>query len=559
MEFYPKYSDTLDKYSTGVLENRDGDYFVSESLVVNNRGLDGDLVYYDPICKNVTGISERKLGKIVGVLRLDDNKRYGYNKKNVPYVKFSSVSGKYPDFIVPCKLRSKSAQYVVISFNRWNTSDKHPVGQIEEYLGDVSDEYSTIRMLFAKVGIRLSGKKMSYSSIDLSGGREIDYRTFSIDPVGCRDIDDAFHFTRLGNGDVEIGIHIANVARQMVFMNTHQYSSIYYRNGRQDNMLEDKYSFDNFSLVDGQKRLALSLVITVRDGIEVSREFRESVVKNTALSYDEVNSKEMNGMNGSKCRQSRELLEFSREYYNEPEMTAQKMVERYMIMYNSAVAEKLYMCNPQGTILRTHQGSLGGESLETITDSRLMEFLNRRKMEAAVYAIAPEDTRHLTLGLEFYTHATSPIRRYVDIINQHMIIASIDAGYTWSCDSFKVEIDAINTFNKSLRKFYNYYKKLEIVHSGRLDEHRDFDAYIVSIKGVKLTIWIPDLEITHNVNVISSKLLVAGDIIFDSTESCVTVNERSYNVYDKISVIITPRPSECVFNRKLHVSILELE
>ena len=558
MEYYPKYSDTLGKYSTGVLENRDGDYFVGESLVVNNRGLDGDIVYYDPIRKNVTGISERKLGKIVGVLRLDDNKRYGYNKKNVPYVKFSSVSGKYPDFIVPCKLRSKSAQYVVISFNRWNTSDKHPVGQIEEYLGDVSDEYSTIRMLFAKVGIRLSGKKMSYSSsIDLSSGRKIDYRTFSIDPDGCRDIDDAFHFTRFGNGDVEIGIHIANVARQMVFMNTHQYSSIYYRNGRQDNMLEDKYSFENFSLVDGEKRLALSLVITIRDGNEVSREFRESVVKNTALSYDEVNS--MNEMNGSKCCQARELLEFSKEFFGEGEMTAQKMVEEFMLLANSAVAEKLFACNPQEVILRTHQGSMDGDSSGTITDSRLMEFLNRRKMEAAVYAIAPEDTRHLTLGLDFYTHATSPIRRYVDIINQHMIISSIDADYTWSRDSFKIDIDAINTFNKSLRKFYNYYKKLEIIHSGRLDEHRDFDAYIVGIKGVKLTIWIPDLEITHNVNVVSPKLLVAGDIMFDSNESCVTVNERSYNVYDKILVTVTPRPSECVFNRKLHVSILEFE
>ncbi len=50
-------------------------------------------------------------------------------------------------------------------------------------------------MLYAKVGIRLSGKKMNYNSTDLSSGKEIDYRTFSIDPVGCRDIDDAFHFT----------------------------------------------------------------------------------------------------------------------------------------------------------------------------------------------------------------------------------------------------------------------------------------------------------------------------------------------------------------------------
>ena len=114
-------------------------------------------------------------------------------------------------FRVNCEVNPPN---VVISFNRWNTSDKHPVGQIEEYLGDVSDEYSTIRMLFAKVGIRLSGKKMSYSSIDFPSNKKIDYRTFSIDPAGCRDIDDAFHFTGPQNGDVEIGIHIANVVNK---------------------------------------------------------------------------------------------------------------------------------------------------------------------------------------------------------------------------------------------------------------------------------------------------------------------------------------------------------
>ena len=557
MEYYPNHVENTSDFNTGILEYRDSGYFINDSLVVNNRGLHGDLVYYDAIRKNVTGISKRKLSKIVGVLRLDDNKRYGFNKKNVPYVKFTSVSGKYPDFIVPCKLRSKVAQYAVISLNRWNTSDKHPVGQIEEYLGDVSDELSTIRMVFAKVGIRRGGKKVGYHPFEFLSNKKIDYSTFSIDPLGCRDIDDAFHFTRHENGNVEIGIHIANVARQTTFMDIHQYSSIYYRNGRQDNMLEDRYSFDNFSLVDGQKRLALSLIIKVKGGTIVSREFRESIVKNTALSYDEAN--EMNGMNGSKCRQSRELLEFSREYYNEPEMTAQNMVERFMILYNTSVAEKLFKCNPMETILRTHQGSIVGEQQETTSDAQLFSFLKRRQMEAAVYAVAPEDTRHKTLGLEFYTHATSPIRRYVDIINQHMIIASINPDYSWSRDSFKVDIDAINSFNKSLRKFYNHYKKLEIIHSGRLEEHRDFNAYIVGIKGVKLTIWIPALEITHKMNIVSPKLLVAGDIKFNSTGSCVTVNERSYNMYDSIRVIITPRPSECVFNRKLHVSILEFE
>ena len=113
-------------------------------------------------------------------------------------------------------------------------------------------------------------------------------------------------------------------------------------------------------------------------------------------------------------------------------------------------------------------------------------------MEAAVYAIAPEDTAHRTLGVDFYTHATSPIRRYIDIINQHMIISTIDSEYSWSKEDFEIDIEAINSFNKSLRKFYNFYKKLEIIHSGCLEGNSDYEAYIEVLFGIKAELWIPN-------------------------------------------------------------------
>lgn len=34
---------------------------------------------------------------------------------------------------------------------------------------------------------------------------------FSIDPPGCKDIDDALHVRSLSNGNFEIGVHIADV------------------------------------------------------------------------------------------------------------------------------------------------------------------------------------------------------------------------------------------------------------------------------------------------------------------------------------------------------------
>lgn len=37
----------------------------------------------------------------------------------------------------------------------------------------------------------------------------------SIDPPGCKDIDDALHARDLPNGNIEVGIHIADVAYYM--------------------------------------------------------------------------------------------------------------------------------------------------------------------------------------------------------------------------------------------------------------------------------------------------------------------------------------------------------
>ena len=557
MEYYPKHADELSQYSTGKLEYKNGEYYIDSDIVANNRGLHGDTVYYDQTSKSIMGIHSRSGEKFVGVLRLDDNKRYGFNKKNLPYVKFSSVSGKYPDFIVPCKLRSREARYCIISLNRWDTRDKHPVGQIEEYLGEVSDEYSTVKMLLAKVGIRRTGRRIEYNQIPDIQSLEPDYHTFSIDPQGCRDIDDAFHFKKYTTGETEIGIHIANVARHLKSAKLPFFSSIYYRNGEQDNMIGNDWSYNICSLVNGEHRMALSLIIKFRGDCIVSKKFQECIVKNTALSYNEANSE------SCKAPGVRDLLEFSRDYFGEPDLNAQKMLEKFMIIYNSSVASKLYYSNPDDVILRTHQGQKDIKRI-TSTHIALDEFINRRQMEAAIYAIAPEDTAHKTLGLDFYTHATSPIRRYVDIINQHMLISCIDKSYTWSKEDFLVDVDEMNAFNKSLRKFYNHYKKLEIIHSGILgsgsgsgSELMEFEAFIVGIKGVKLEIYIPELDITHKTQIISPKLLMAGDVKFSSGETWTIVNDAEYSLYQRIQVSITPRPSECVFNRKLHVCIIE--
>ena len=56
------------------------------------------------------------------------------------------------------------------------------------------------------------GKNLEIPIDDLENKRKILGKLHSIDPEGCLDIDDAFHFKN-NKDNIEIGIHIADVSR----------------------------------------------------------------------------------------------------------------------------------------------------------------------------------------------------------------------------------------------------------------------------------------------------------------------------------------------------------
>ena len=102
----------------------------------------------------------------------------------------------------------------------------------------------------------------------------------------------------------------------------------------------------------------------------------------------------------------------------EEDLPATKMVEHFMLMY-MLNAETLFAYNKQ-TILRSHKKT--PQSLIDKSTPELNEFINRLKQNGAKYVIdhdgGSDSIIHESLGFAYYTHATSPIRRYVDIINQ---------------------------------------------------------------------------------------------------------------------------------------------
>ena len=115
-------------------------------------------------------------------------------------------------------------------------------------------------------------------------------------------------------------------------------------------MLSDKYSFDICSLGNGEPKYALSLILNYENNIIVSKKFIKTVICNKSKSYNDVDNIIKNKIQGPIF----DLYKFTRTLTNNFDLVSTKLVEYYMLLYNSLFAEILYKYS-NNTILRVHK------------------------------------------------------------------------------------------------------------------------------------------------------------------------------------------------------------
>jgi exosome complex exonuclease DIS3/RRP44 len=571
MEFFPSHIsqstievDTCIRSSklvakNGILADLEG------NEVINNRAIHGDIAYIKD--SNVVGIKRRSQQHIVGILQLNKNQKYGFTKRGIPIIKFTPLSNKFPTFMVPSKSKERKALYCVITLNKWEQTNKVPIGQIEKIIGPVGDKSSETESILYKNSIFPRRVKLVTREITTPTS-ELVYDTFSVDPEGCRDIDDAFH-VKIDENRVEIGIHIADVASRLNLekLDINFFSSIYLDDG-QINMLPDKLTFDEASLGNGDIKRAISLIINYDFNKKsntyslIDFKFASCQVRNKALTYKKADKKIAKGDFSLKV-----LYDIAKQYSGiEDSITpipATKIVEYFMLLYNTMTAETLYKVNP-ATILRRH---VKANVKEESHPEELSKYLVRIQQNAAAYVRGdmvenPSQLSHQSLGFNYYTHATSPIRRYADIINQINILHTLDSKHRNFMVTNPMNITAINDFNKNLRKFYNNYKKLKLVFSSCSFEGKIYSAFITEIKEYKIKIFIPELDIDHFVRISSKKLskldfVQVGERDSLDTFKSVIVMGQLLEKYNEIKIAITVLPNEQLFNNKIYCQMVD--
>lgn len=405
--------------------------------ICNNRALEGDTVYYDN--DKVTGIVKRYQHLIVAILDIGNLKIYGNNKKGLRYYRVQPLDRHYPDFKVASSYKNQDAKeiYVTVKFIEWTADMETPHGSIETIIGPVTDSLAQERALLYKHNLRY--KKYSEDlniEISTKQSRPVYTNAIAVDPVNCQDRDDAYHID-----DEYYYIHIVDMTvylqhnSPLDLLVRERLTSIY---GDQTyHMLPDK-------LV---KKASLSgtgpfYVLTMR----LTKDFEfVDLCPSTLMFVD------------------------PQHYDDHIYHKSHDFIELLMIKYNTYVADMF----KESLLLRTQ---------EPKDKSSWPEEYRFLLENSAQYSV--EDQGHSALGLRRYTHATSPMRRYADILVQRLLCNQ-------KIENLSALVQRINNKNVAIKRFYRDLETIRLWRLLKRDNNEDLEVVPINVDTDKLVLYIP--------------------------------------------------------------------
>lgn len=163
----------------------------------------------------ITQVIERKQKEFIG--RIEVNREYAFfipeSEKALPYF-FISLTDLN---------QAKDGDKVIASMTSWEDEEKRPQGKVIEVITQEKEGDLAMKEILIKHGFSIQfsddvieeSERIPDMVKDSKYPDRKDLRdvlTFTIDPADAKDFDDALSFRKLKNGDVEVGIHIADVS-----------------------------------------------------------------------------------------------------------------------------------------------------------------------------------------------------------------------------------------------------------------------------------------------------------------------------------------------------------
>ena len=280
---------------------------------------------------------------------------------------------------------------------------------------------------------------------------------FTVDESTTRDIDDGLSLEPRDDGYL-LGIHISDASEIVVpgsALDVEAYrrmASLYTPDGTIP-MLPQRLSEEMGSLTPDAPRLALSLLVSLGQDYQVVEwQAVPSVVRSRArLTYEEVDEALEGGespqaatlrtLHAAAQALKRQRLQDGAVEFRRPELKvwveadgdigvkvegptpARRLVAEFMVLANRLLAE---FCRERSVpAVFRHQARVSLDDLPE-TNETVWTYLALRRMRPGEMSVDPKP--HGTLGLQAYLQATSPLRRYPDMVLQRQIVHYLRHG-----------------------------------------------------------------------------------------------------------------------------------
>ncbi|KAI5089943.1 exosome complex exonuclease RRP44 [Silurus meridionalis] len=486
-------------------------------------------------------------------------------------------------------------QRIIVAIDGWPRTSRYPNGHFVRSLGGAGDKETETEVLLLEHDVPHQPfsqtvlsflPKMPWTITEEDMKVRADLRHLcvcSVDPPGCTDIDDALHCYELENGNLEVGVHIADVSHfirpgNALDQEAANRGTTVYLCGKRIDMVPELLSSNLCSLRSNVERLAFSCIWEMNSNAEIiNTRFTKSVINSKAsLTYAEAQmriddssmndeiTKSLRGLNTlAKMLKSRRIekgaltlsspevrFHMDSETHDPIDLQTKELkdtnslVEEFMLLANISVAQKIYEEFSECALLRKHPAPPPSNYDILIKAAKSKNLMIRTDSAKALAAKALADS----------------LNEYSDIIVHRLLAVAINADSTYPDLMDKHKQAALcNNLNYrhkmaqyAQRTSVAFHTQLFFKNKGILNE----EGFILFVRKNAIIILIPKFGLEGTV-FFEKKDKPGPRLTFDSEGPSLTIEDQhTFHIFDKVKVNISLDSSN-IQHQKIRMALLE--